>query len=605
VALSANLIAAIADKQHRPIIKLEIDWDGDGVFDDETGYVLEAAGVESFDPDTGALQPGECNLTLDNLNQRFSAENENSPIYPYLTGAFLSTKARISLGYFYNGSPQLREIGIYIVRSIAPREQARVAQMRLLDISARFSTVPTYYGPRANVALSTVFSAFAEKAGLGTASYAAVGTAFGTAQFAAATGEPLGAELGLLAIAEGGRVFVDEDGVLTFNDRTTHQAALRAPLITLDKESYPFEISILRNTETAINRALLEYEDRASAVSDETVFQITTPIAVPGAQEVTGSSVGTYYEPGQITISIDAQDKTRWIDYTPVTWASVGTAGGNNPSAATAASAPTGGTAIPMAQGSPASRLSLDGNLYYELTVGGTATGDGNRANVTFRNLAGTATAYVTTFTLIGKPARLSSLYATQADDADGQEVLGGQILPLSLRNPYLPSTDAAYQRVVDLLYFRSVRRIRISLDSAPGVPLKAGEVFGVIDSVKNKTYLQQVATINWRFNAQSGYECSIEGLPSLPGPLQLEFGDVIAAPTDVITTALNEGPWYWAPVDDPEDSALTWDNSLWGPLSSPTPVGDSVGAISDIITTSVVQVLTWDAGYWDVNPWG
>jgi hypothetical protein len=125
-----------------------------------------------------------------------------------------------------------------------------------------------------------------------------------------------------------------------------------------------------------------------------------------------------------------------------------------------------------------------------------------------------------------------------------------------------------------------------------------------VLDATKSKTFLQQVATINWSFNAQSGYECSIEGLPALPGPLQLEFGDVVAAPTDLITTALNEGPWYWAPTD-PDDNALTWDNSLWGPLSSPTPVGDSVGAISDTITTSVVQVLTWDSGYWDVNPWG
>lgn len=599
MALSANLIAAIADKQHRPVLKLEIDWDGDGVYDDETGYVLDAAGVESFDPDTGALQPGECNLTLDNLNQRFSAENENSPIYAYLQGAFLSTKAKVSLGYYYNGAAQLRQLGTYIVRSVVPREQARVAQVRLLDISARFATTPTYYGPRANVALDTVFTAFADKAGLGTASYSAVGTAFGTAQFAAATGEPLGTELGLLAIAEGGRIFVDEDGVLTFNDRTTHQAALQAPLITLDKESYPFEISILRNTETAINRALLEYEDRASAVSDETVFQVTTPITIPAA----GSADG-FFVPGEITLSIEAQDKTRWIDYTPVTWASVGTAGGNNPSAATAASAPTGGTAIPMVQGDPASLETLDGNLYYTLTVGGTATGDGNRASVTFKNLAGTAAVYVTAFTLIGKPARLSSLYATQADDIDGQELLGGQILPLSLKNPYLPSTDKAYTRALDLLYFRSVRRLRISVDSAPGVPLKAGEVFGVLDAAKSKTYLQQVANISWRFNAQSGYECGIEGLPALPGPLQLQLGDVIATPTDVITTALNEGPWYWAPAN-PGDSALTWDNSLWGPLSSPTPVGDSVGAISDTITTSVVQVLTWDSGYWDVNPWG
>jgi len=600
VALSANLIAAIADKQHRPVLRIEIDWDGDGVYDDETGYVLDAAGVESFDPDTGALQPGECNITLDNLNQRFSAENESSPIWQYLQGAFLTTKAKISLGYYYNGAAQFRQLGIYIVRSLVPKEQGRVAQMRLLDISARFANTPTYYGPRANVALDTVFSAYASKAGLGTASYTTAGTAFGTALFAASTGQPLGTELGLLAIAEGGRIFVDEDGVLTFNDRNTQTESLRSPLITLDKESYPFEVSILRNTETAINRALLEYEDRASSVSDETVFEITTPITIPAA----GSASG-FFVPGEITLSIEAQDKTRWIDYTPVTWASVGTAGGNNPSVATAASAPTGGTAIPMVQGDPASVTTLDGNLYYELTVGGTATGDGNRAQVTFKNLAGTAAVYVTGFTLIGKPARLSSLYATQADDIDGQELLGGQILPLSLKNPYLPSTDSAYQRALDLLYFRSVRRVRVTLDSAPGVPLKAGEVFGVIDSARNKTYLQQVANINWRFNAQSGYECSIEGLPALPGPLQIEIGDIVGAISDTISTASNEGPWYWAPTGDPDKNALTWDNSLWGPLDAPTPVGDSVGAVTDTITTSVVQVLTWDSGYWDVNPWG
>ena len=600
MALNANLIAAIADKQHRPVLKIEIDWDGDGVYDDETGFVLDAAGVESFDPDTGALQPAECNITLDNLNQRFSAENENSPIWQYLQGAFLTTQAKISLGYFYAGAPQYRQIGVYIVRSLIPKEQGRVAQMRLLDISARFANTPTYYGPRANIALDTVFSAYASKAGLGATAFTTAGTAFGTALFAASTGEPLGAELGLLAIAEGGRIFVNESGVLTFNDRTTQTDSLRTPLISFDKESYPFEISILRNTETAINRALLEYEDRASAVADETVFEITTPITVPAA----GSADG-FFVPGEITISIEAQDKTRWIDYTPVTWASVGTAGGNNPSAATAASAPTGGTAIPMVQGDPASVDTLDGNLYYQLTVGGTAIGDGNRAQVTFKNLAGTASAYVTAFTLIGKPARLSSLYATQADDIDGQQLLGGQILPLNLKNPYLPTTDNAYQRALDLLYFRSVRRVRVTLDSAPGVPLKAGEVFGVVDTARNKTYLQQVANISWRFNAQSGYDCSIEGLPALPGPLQIEIGDLVGGITDTISTASNEGPWYWAPTGDPALNALTWDNSLWGPLSSPTPVGDSVGAVSDTITTSVLQVLTWDSGYWDVNPWG
>jgi len=84
-----------------------------------------------------------------------------------------------------------------------------------------------------------------------------------------------------------------------------------------------------------------------------------------------------------------------------------------------------------------------------------------------------------------------------------------------------------------------------------------------------------------------------------------LQFGDIVPALTDSVSTASNEGPWYWAPTGDPDKNALTWDNSLWGPLDSPSKVGDSVGAVSDTITTSVVQVLTWDSGYWDVNPWG
>jgi hypothetical protein len=596
MTLSANLVAAIADKQQRPLLKLEIAWNGTEYID-ETGYVIDATGIESINPDTGSLQPAEANFVLDNLDNRFTAENEDSPIYPYIQGAFLDVRARISLGYYHAGQENFRQIGVFVVRELEPSEQGRTATMRLTDISSRFVNIPAFYGPTINEPLPNIFAALASKAGLGTAAYTTAGTAFGTAQFAAAVGGRLADEFGLLAIAEGGRVHIDSGGTLVFTDNETRENEYRTPIITLDKDSFPFDISILRNTSGAVNRVVLAYEDRANAVSDETVWQVTTPIKVPAAGTATGS-VGTYYLPGQVTLSVNAQDQTRWVQFSPVVW------GAGNPSAATANTTPSGsGTVIVMEAGTPAARLTLDGKLYYALTLGGTASGDGNRATITFRNM-NSVPVYVTAFTLVGKPSRLSSPYAVQADDGDGQDLLG-QVLEQTITDPYLPSVDIAYQRAQDLLYFRSVRRVRVSIPSAPGLPIKAGEVFGVVDSAKKTTYLQQVATINWKFNAQSGYTCSIDGLPSLPGPSSVLIGDTIGAITDAVTLAEPEGPWYWAPAGS-GDSPLTWDaNTLWGPLPDPTRIGQEVGAVSDTITFNIEAPLTWNVNNWDEEVWG
>jgi hypothetical protein len=602
VTFSSNLIAAIGDTQQRPLIKLEIAWDG-SEYIDESPYIIDASGVESIDANTGSLQPAEATITLDNLNQRYSAENDDSPIYPYIQGAFIDVRAKLSLGYYHAGQENYRQIGVFVVRQLLPQDSERTAILALSDISARFVDTPAFYGPVIDVSLDSVFANLAERAGLGTAQYRTAGSAFSTAQFAAAVGGGMSEEFGLLAIAEGGRVYVDNGGTLVFADNTTREAELRAPLISLDKGTFPFEISVLRNTSSAINRVTLEYEDRASAVSDETVWQITTPIKVPAAGTVTGSSVGTYFTPGQVTIAFNAQDQTRWIQYTPVVWAT-GTA---NPSAATANTDASGtaGTAIVMEAGDPASRLSLDGKLYYELTLGGTATGEGNRGRVIFRNM-NSVPVYVRAFTLVGKPARMSSPYAVQADDGDGQDLLGGQILEQRILDPYLPSVDVSYQRAVDLLYFRSVRRVRVSMSSAPGIPLKAGEVFAVQDDARNITYLQQVSQIQWAFNAQNGYNCSIEGLPSLPGATSVQLGDFIPAITDVISTTEPQGPWYWAPDGDPTHSLLAWDGvTQWGPIEPAELLLDEVQAVSDSFTATVQLPLTWNTNNWDEQVWG
>jgi hypothetical protein len=158
----------------------------------------------------------------------------------------------------------------------------------------------------------------------------------------------------------------------------------------------------------------------------------------------------------------------------------------------------------------------------------------------------------------------------------------------------------------VDLLYFRSVRRVRVSMSSSPGIPLKAGEVFAVQDDARNITYLQQVSQIQWAFNAQNGYNCSIEGLPSLPGATSVQLGDFIPAITDVISTTEPQGPWYWAPDGDPTHSLLAWDGvTQWGPIEPSNLLLDEVQAVSDSFTATVELPLTWNTNNWDEQVWG
>jgi hypothetical protein len=71
--------------------RLRVDWDFNGVYTDESTYLMTAAGsMRLAAPETSISSPrgivDECTLTLDNADGRFSAQNGSGPLYPAIQG---------------------------------------------------------------------------------------------------------------------------------------------------------------------------------------------------------------------------------------------------------------------------------------------------------------------------------------------------------------------------------------------------------------------------------------------------------------------------------------------------------------------------------------
>ncbi len=552
----AGITTALADAinapYHQPSAKLYVDWDGDGVYTDETTYVISMDGVESLDQITGAIaQPAECNILLDNATRRFDPTNTSSPLYSLLSGGLLDARAKIELGY--NG--ERRQMGVFFITDLRPILRDKTATLRLVETISRTFDLPVTYQPDGNAPLRDVFLSYGSAVGLsGTAEITASAT-MATAVYAASVNARLYDELSQLAVAEGGFIFADEDGVLTFRNNAAQSTALRLPSIVLTRSEVAFDQIVGRKRDAA-NRVVLEYEDRNAAAVDEDVWKIEgTPLKVPAAETVTGASVGTYYTPGTLTLQLQPLDRVRWVDNFPVVW-------NTTPTLATANAAEDGsGSAIAMAAGTPASRLSLDGTCYYTISVG-TAE---NAAVITFENFAkdsgGTAIAsFVRGFTLQGKPYRDVSPYAVVANDTESQATYG-QVIETRLRNAYLPTTDLVIDRAKDVLFFLSGLGPRVEGDF-PGLPLKAGEVFQYADDITSQTFLARVLTLSWRFDT-NGYFCNLTTAPAYPAPTTAFVGDIVPAPSESVVFNNFTPPFVWQPAGVGQ-SGLNWGEGTW-----------------------------------------
>ncbi len=552
----AGITTALADAinapYHQPSAKLYIDWEGDGVYTDETTYVISMDGVESLDQVTGAIaQPAECNILLDNSTRRFDPTYTSGALYSLLSGGLLDARAKIELGY----NNERRQVGVFFITDLRPILRDKTATLRLVETISRTFDLPVTFQPDGDAPLRDVFLSYGSAVGLAGTAEIVADTPMSTAVYAASVNARLYDELAQLAVAEGGFIFADEEGVLTFRNNAAQGTALRLPTISLTRSEVAFDQTIARKRDAA-NRVVIEYEDRNAAAVDEDVWKIEgTPLKIPAAGTATGETVGTYYTPGALTLQLQPLDRVRWVDNFPVVW-------NTTPTLATANAAYDGsGSAISMAAGTPASRLSLDGTCYYTVSVG-TAE---NVAVVTFNNFAkdgsgNAVNAFVRGFTLQGKPYRDVSPYAVVADDVESQTTYG-QVIETRLRNSYLPSTDLVIDRAKDVLFFLSGLGPRVE-GEFPGLPLKAGEVFQYADDQVSQTFLARVLTLNWRFDT-NGYFCNLTTAPAFPAPTTAFVGDIVPAPTEVIVFNNFTPPFVWQPAGAGQ-SGLNWGEGTW-----------------------------------------
>jgi hypothetical protein len=554
----AALVAAHAARVHAPCHSLEVCWDG-LAWTDESAWVVSMRGVESVDARLGQANASEVDVELDNSGLRYSAGNASSPLHPNLSHA--GHRVRVSLGY--NGILAL--VGTYWVEDLAPSEASRTASMRLLDRAALLAERTVSYGPAGSVRTDDVLRAMLSSAGLVEGADFSLGAGDRTCRFAAAVNAPLLGELQAVAFAEGGRLAVAPDGTVTFLGASAHRAALASPVATLTRSEVAYDAPRVRVRDGSVNRVLLEYEDREQAVADEVVYDQRSPLAIPPAVQYTAHSwtqqtvegpPGVFanvfvdhpfqaWSPGQVSLRVAGMDMTRWERSLPLQFTTV---------SACAAYPNPGGTGSPLAlswSGAP----SMAG---FSSAVSAVWAPGGSVGYLTFYNQSA-ATAYVTSLRLNGRPARTVAPFAVIADDPEAQ--LDG-VVEESIRNAYLPDTDAAADRARDYLFFRSGLRARVNptLDGCPFLhPLDA---FALVDDsvAPPATDYLQVLSNTWSYSESAGYTCELKTGPALPSTTSRAV-DSAPAPADAApATASDSGPWTW---DGAHPLAWTW--SQWG----------------------------------------
>ncbi|MBA3875566.1 MAG: hypothetical protein C0498_01295 [Anaerolinea sp.] len=522
--------------------KLWVDWDGDGVFTDESAYVTEMRGIEAADTQTRYLSASEVVIELDNSTGRYGADNQSSPIYAYLTRT--GQKAYVELGY--NGV--VARIGTYWIEKLDTATTRKEATMRLLDRVGQLGDVRISLAPDANKLTSAVFVSMCAAAGLAASEYG-YDTGTRTVAYVVAGAERAIGELMQLAQAEGGRIFVDGNGVLQFWNAEHHVAALRTPLITLTRSAHVYDIAYPRRNEDTITRFVLEYDTRESVAVDEIVYDQKQNIvlAAPGLD-----AAGKVIFAAPLTLELRAMDMTRWERYLPVQFTTVNTL------TAKAGSDGSGATLANVAAAPPRNgTVSPGSNLYYTWT----ASGPTGVLKLWTDSVTGAA---VTVLRLNGKPQRSVAPYSVVADDPTADPARAP--VEQKMTNAYLPSTDVAAEQAATELFFRSGQLATVNLPDIDGMPfLRAFDCLAIDDDSQSPTvrYFLQVLRNEWRVSESDGYRCALTTAPALPTNEQV-VSQVIPTPSPgaPVTGGNQVPPWYWGPT---ASQVLVWTYSDWG----------------------------------------
>ncbi len=526
-SIEPALIEAALAPLHTFTCRLWVQWDGVN-WSDETAYLLEASGVDDVDVESRRLNTSEATVTLDNGDLRYSPSNVASPLYPVL--GRLRQAVYLEAGYDGHVDTVIRGV----VDSLVPKNADRTAALTLLARTADWRDAKVTYGPAANVRSDTVIRAMLGSVGLAEPADFVLDMGDVTLPYALATDAPLVDEIQLVTQAEGGRLFLDPNGVLRFWNRSHTRRVMAQPITTLSTREHLYDLARSSTPQGMATEITLEYEDR-QGVGTETVYEQGQPIVISA-----GYQEGVLWFPSApVRVRCYAQDYTRWERKFPVAIEAIAAIAAND-------AVDGSGTVLTCTNGSPpASSGAATPTIYYVVEFG---TGV---AVLTVWN-AWNAPGYIRTLTMTGTPQRPNAAWGVTVDDADAIERYGR--IPARSSNPYLPTTDLATELAQERLAQRAGPLNRIDIPLQDGLPfLRPLDVLRIVDETmvgagfEPETYDVQVLGNEWTISPDEGYAQKLRTTPALR-PQYLGATTLSPAALSSVTTALVAGPWRFGP---------------------------------------------------------
>lgn len=571
-----SITDAFASAVHTPAIELTVRWD-DVTYTDESARVLSADGIESMD-DLAFPHAREATVVLDNTDGRYTPGGTASPIYAWT--ADIGQSARLRLGYDTATTGGWSTVGTYRVRSIAADPGERTATLVLSDATADYTETLVGITATEGLALGSAASLLVSAAGLGTADYAIDPALVGTAQFAYAAKEPLLSELWQIAIAAGGRVYVDADGVLQVEGRTARRAALRTPVAALRASEVVYRQAASRKSDRP-NRLVLSFDDRTTSGTAEPIWVTAAPITVPPAYSATvkhlkpeyqtyrdsaGTTVSfppensdgaytttTYFYAPTLLITIRPEDRVQWRSNVPIDYASLAASFTANTASG------GGGSAIAM-QDSESLPTAAGTTVYYHVYPPSWSRSSNLMLWIS-TDYPGTA--FITAGTVSASILRREGGYGVVAADAAALELNGGRVVERQVSSAYLTGAAGARTLASEMLALLSSTRASVDIPDIDGVPfLQVGDAFTYIDDTVTPevTYELQVLENRWTYRPEGGYTASLVTLPAL-GASDRALATSIPAPATAVGTVVRTGPFHWGA----DGTALYWSQGTWG----------------------------------------
>jgi hypothetical protein len=250
-----DLDTALSKTVRRVKGKFEAKWDGIS-WTDESDYIISARGNTALSGPLGEASAGEMDIELDSTGGRFDPANTSSPIYTYLR-----PKIEMRLSVDFEDTGFYTPIFYGMTRSIDPNFKTAVTNIHCFDNTKKIMDKVASTSVLTDKRLDEVLVSLAQEAGLSSSNYN-VDIAENAIHGAWFNNQNIWEMMGQLAVAERGRVFFDERGILRFWGRSRLRNKAATP-ITLSQNNWLLD---------------LDYE-----VSDTSIKNHITVIAKPRA----------------------------------------------------------------------------------------------------------------------------------------------------------------------------------------------------------------------------------------------------------------------------------------------------------------------------------